>query len=318
VLSENAGRQKALSGNLLRYEEGRVLDRKAIARQSRVWTYKKRRSLPVRAVLYVWKASVTDNISLLAAGVAFYALLAIFPALVFIVAMFGLLADPAQVRDYLVILKGVLPSEAWSAVDAQLGVLMRQNGASLSLASILSIVIAFISARLGAYSLMGALNVVYDREETRSFWRINLVAIMFTIAAVCVLVFNIYAVIAVPHVLNAVGLKELPNSFLHTFKWPVLALFMAWSLAVIYRYGPDRKDAHWRWVSIGSLAGTILWLAGTTGFSWYVSAFNSYDKVYGSFGAVVILLYWLWLTAFSALMGAELDMQIQTALEERK
>ncbi|MFZ1108383.1 MAG: YihY/virulence factor BrkB family protein [Rhodomicrobium sp.] len=295
-----------------------MLDRKAIARHSRVWTYRKRRTLPVRAAIYVWKASVTDNISLLAAGVAFYALLAIFPALVFVVAMFGLLTDPPQVRDFLVILKGVLPTEAWSALDAQLGALMRQNSTSLSLASIVSIVIAFISARLGAYSMMGALNVVYGREETRSFWRINLVAIMFTIAAVCVLVFNIYAVIAVPHVLNALGLKELPNSVLHTFRWPVLTAIMVLSLALIYRYGPDRKDAHWRLVSIGSIAGTALWLAGSTGFSWYVSAFNSYDKVYGSFGAFVILLYWLWLTAFAALMGAELDMQIQTALEERK
>ncbi len=141
---------------------------------------------------------------------------------------------------------------------------------------------------------------------------------MFTIATVCVLVFNIYAVIAVPRVLNGIGLTELSNSILHTLRWPVLAVIMALSLALVYRYGPDRKDAHWRWVSVGSLAGTALWLAGSTGFSWYVSAFNSYDKVYGSFGAVVILLYWLWLTAFAALIGAELDMQIQTALEERK
>lgn len=297
----------------------RVLDRKAIAKNSfRLSLRRRRRSLPVRALVRAWKASVADNISLLAAGVAFYALLAIFPALVFIVAMFGLLADPDQIRPSLLVLKGVLPAEAWSALDAQLVVLMRQNSASLSLASIISLVIAFVNARLGAYSLMGALNVVYDSAETRSFTRINLIAILFTIAAVCVLVFNIYAVIAVPRVLNGIGLTELSNSMPHTLRWPVLAVIMALSLGLIYRYGPAREGAHWRWVSIGSLAGTALWLAGTTGFSWYVSAFNSYDKVYGSFGAVVILLYWLWLTAFAALLGAELDMQIQTALEERQ
>jgi membrane protein len=296
-----------------------LLDRKAIARHSEASSSRKiRHSLPVRAVVCVWKSIATDNISLLAAGVAFYALLAIFPALVFIVAMFGLLADPVHVRDMLGALQGVLPGEAWTALDTQLLTLMRQNSTSLSLASIISLVIAFINARLGAYSLMGALNVVYSREETRSFTRINLIAIMFTIAAVCVLVFNIYAVIAVPRVLNGIGLGDLSNSILHTVRWPMLAAIMAFSLALIYRYGPDRKDAHWRWVSIGSLAGTALWLAGSTGFSWYVSAFNSYDKIYGSFGAVVILLYWLWLTAFAALLGAELDMQIQTALEERK
>jgi membrane protein len=279
---------------------------------------KKPHSLLLQVLICVWKSISADNISLLAAGVAFYMLLAIFPALVFIVAMFGLLADPLQVRQWLVSLQGVLPTEAWQAIDTQVGVLLAQTSTSLSLASIFSLLLAFINARLGAYSMMGALNVVYNSPETRSFWLSNLIAFMFTIAALCVLAFNIYAVIAVPLVLEDVGLSEFSNSILHTLRWPVLALIMALSLALVYRYGPDRKDAHWRWVSIGSLAGTALWLAGSTGFSWYVSAFNSYDKVYGSFGAVVILLYWLWLTAFAALMGAELDMQIQTALEERK
>jgi membrane protein len=298
-----------------------VLDQKAPANQNvsqSASKKKRRRSTPVDALMRVWKSISADNISLVAAGVAFYMLLAIFPALLFVVAMFGLLADPGSVQQMLVALKGVLPPEAWNALDSQLLVLMRQNSTSLSLASTIGLVLAFINARLGAYSMMSALNIVYKREETRSFTRTNLIAIMFTIATLCVLVFNIYAVIAVPRVLNGIGLTDLSNSILHTLRWPVLAVIMALSLALVYRYGPDRKNARWRWVSVGSLAGTALWLAGSTGFSWYVSAFNSFDKVYGSFGAVVILLYWLWLTAFTALMGAELDMQIQTALEERK
>jgi membrane protein len=297
-----------------------LLDLKTTSKRGFAVSFSRRRRylLPLRVLVCVWRSISEDNISLLAAGVAFYMLLAIFPALVFIVAMFGLLADPDQVRQWLLSLKGVLPGEAWNAIDAQLLVLMGQTSASLSLTSIFSLLLAFINARLGAYSMMGALNVVYNSPETRSFTLTNLIAFMFTIAALCVLVFNIYAVIAVPRVLEDIGLSEFSNSILHTLRWPVLALIMALSLALVYRYGPDRKDAHWRWVSIGSLAGTALWLAGSTGFSWYVSAFNSYDKVYGSFGAVVILHYWLWLTAFAALMGAELDMQIQTALEERK
>ena len=278
----------------------------------------RRHWLPIQVLLGVWRSMAADNISLLAAGVAFYMLLAIFPALVFIVAMFGLTADPDQVRQWLVALKGVLPTEAWNAIDAQLVVLMGQTNASLTLTSGVSLLLAFINARLGAYAMMGALNVVYNRPETRSFTRINMIAIMFTVAALCVLVFNINAVIALPRVLDDIGLLRFSNSILGTMRWPVLAVIMALSLALVYRYGPDREGAHWRWVSIGSLVGTALWLAGTTGFSWYVSAFNSYDKIYGAFGAFVILLYWLWLTAFAALMGAELDMQIQTALEERK
>ena len=296
-----------------------MLNRKALDYQgANTAPKKKQRSAPVQALIGVWKSISSDNISLLAAGVAFYILLAIFPGLVFIVAMFGLFAETAQAQQLLLAMKDVLPAEAWNAVNGQLLVLMRQNGTSLSLASLFGLALAFINARLGAYSMMGALNQVYKSKETRSFTRINLIAFMFTIATVCVLVFNIYAVIAVPRVLNGIGLPGLTNGILNTLRWPVLAVIMALSLALVYRYGPDRKDAHWRWVSLGSLVGTALWLAGSTGFSWYVSAFNSYDKVYGSFGAVVILLYWLWLTAFAALMGAELDMQIQTALEERK
>jgi membrane protein len=272
----------------------------------------------VRALVNVWKFSLADNISLLAAGVAFYALLAIFPGLAFIVAMFGLLADPGQVQQQLVNLKGVLPAEAWDAVNAQLLALTRQNSTSLSLASIFSLALAFINARLGASAMMGALNVVYKREETRSFTLTNVIAFMFTIAAIAVLAFNVYAVVAVPAVLRTLGFADTSETIVHTLRWPALAIIMALSLALIYRYGPDRKDARWRWVSFGSLVGTLLWLAASSAFSWYVAAFNSYDKIYGSFGAVVILLYWLWLTAFAALLGAELDMQFQTTVENRE
>ncbi len=278
----------------------------------------RRRPAALAALLNVWKATFSDNISLLAAGVAFYALLAIFPGLAFVVAMFGLLADPASVQQQLLNLKDVLPKEAWDAVDTQLLALMRQNSTSLSLASILSLALAFINARLGASAMMGALNVVYKREETRSFAYSNALAFVFTIAAIAVLAFNIYAVVAVPAVLKTLGFVELSNTIVHTLRWPVLAILMGLSLALIYRYGPDRKGARWHLVSLGSFVATVLWLAGSSGFSWYVSAFNSYDRIYGSFGAVVILLYWLWLTAFAALLGAELDMQIQTTLEGRE
>jgi len=162
--------------------------------------------------------------------------------------------------------------------------------------------------------MMGALNVVYRREETRGFVRINLIAFIFTLAALVIFAFNVYAVAAVPELLKNLGFTNLPNSAIHTMRWPVLVLLMVLGLALLYRYGPDRKNPRWRWLSLGSLAATVLWLAGSTVFYWYAAAFNSYDRLYGSFGAVVILLYWLWLTAFSALMGAELDMHIQAGL----
>jgi membrane protein len=279
---------------------------------------RRRRSVAVQALINMWKAIAADNISLLAAGVAFYALLAIFPALAFLVAMFGILADPAQVQQQLLALKDVLPAEAWNAIDTQLLALTSQNGASLSLASLFSLGLAFINARLGAYSMMGALNVVYKCQETRSFARTNLIAIVFTVSGFAIFAFNVYAVVAVPQVIKSLGFDELSSNIVHTMRWPVLAVLMAFGVGLLYRYGADRKDTHWRWVSLGSIVATALWLGASSAFSWYVSAFNSYDKLYGSFGALVILLYWLWLTAYAALMGAELDMQIQTELAERR
>ncbi len=266
--------------------------------------------------LGVWKAISANNISLLSAGVAFYTLLAIFPGLAFIVAMFGILADPAQVQQELLPFKDVLPAEAWNAINAQLLALTRQNSTALSLASLFSLLLAFVNARLGAYAMMGALNVVYKREETRSFAYTNLIAVIFTIAALVIFAFNVYAVVAVPQVLKYLGFAGLSGTIVHTLRWPVLALLMALSLALVYRYGPDRKNPHWSWISLGSVAATALWLAGSFAFSWYVAQFNSYDRLYGSLGAVVVLLYWLWLTAFAALMGAELDMQIQSGRDE--
>src|SRR5262249_23038187 len=143
-------------------------------------------------------------------------------------------------------------------------------------------------------------------------------AIMFTVAGLIIFAFNVYAMGAVPELLKNLGFTSLSNSAIHTLRWPLLVFLMVFSLALTYRYGPDRKNSRWRWLSLGSVAATVLWLAGSAVFYWYVAAFNSYDRLYGSFGAVVILLYWFWLTAFAALMGAELDMQIQVGLRGRE
>lgn len=273
----------------------------------------KRRPTLWRVLVGTWKGTFDDNISLLAAGVAFYSLLAIFPALAFLVAMFGLLADPLEVQRQLENVKDVLPAEAWQAVNTQLEVLARQPRTSLSIASILSLALALINARLAAYAMMGALNVIYKREETRSFFTVNAIAFAFTIAAIAMLAINIFAVVAAPRVLSFVGFDQWSNSVLNVMRWPVLAVLMAAGLALTYRFGPDGRQGQLRWLTLGSLIATALWVIGSLGFSWYVEVFNSYDRVYGSFGAIIVLLYWLWVTAFAALMGAEIDMQIHTA-----
>lgn len=263
-------------------------------------------------LLRAWRGQSEHGASLLAAGVAFYALFAIFPGLGAATWIFGLLADPATIQSQLNSLKDVLPEEARGLIGRQLVALTSQS-AGLSLSGIFSIFVALYSARLAASAMMQALDAVYDVEETRGFLAANAIAILFTLAAIAILIIAIVVLVGVPIFLSYLGLSSIPAGLIRHLRWPLLAVLMALALATIYRYGPNRKNACWKWLTWGSATATIVWLIGSAGFSWYVAAFNSYDKVYGSIGAVVILLFWFWLTAYSALLGAELD----NAMERR-
>lgn len=247
---------------------------------------------------------------LLAAGVAFYALFAIFPALGAATWIFGLLANPQTIHTELESVKSVLPAEAWNVIDKQLTVLTSQT-TTLSLAGIFSLLVAMYSARLAASSMMQALDAVYAVPETRGFFLTNGIAILFTLMAIAILFIAVGVLIGVPIFLGYLGLGSASAAIIRYGRWPILAIIMALALAAAYRYGPDRKYAKWTWITWGSATATLVWLAVSVGFSWYVAAFNSYNKVYGSIGAVVILLFWFWLTAFSGLLGAELDYAIE-------
>jgi membrane protein len=250
------------------------------------------------------------NSSLLAAGVAFYAMFAVFPALAAATWIFGRLANPAAIQGQLNNLRGVLPQEAWQIIETQLSTLTSQN-TSFSLAGIAGLLIAIYSARTAASSMMGALNVVYGSEDTRGFIKTNALAIFFTVLAILVLLLAIAVLVALPILFNFAGLNSYASEIIRYVRWPVLALVMVLALAVVYRYGPHRERAHWKWLTWGSATATVVWLAASFGFAWYVTAFNSYDKVYGSIGAAVVLLFWFWLTAFSGILGAELDNVIE-------
>jgi membrane protein len=248
--------------------------------------------------------------SLLAAGVAFYALFALFPALGAATWVFGLLADPATIHSQFSSLKDVLPAEAWQLIDQQLTVLTQQS-ASFSRAGIFNLLVAIYSARLAASSMMEALNTVYGVRERRGFLKTNAIAILFTLVGIAILLLAVSLLVVMPVAFGYVGLNSAPALVVHYARWPALAIVMALALAFTYRYGPDRDRARWKWLTWGSATATIIWLIASSGFSWYVSAFGSYDKVYGSIGAVVVLLFWFWLTTFSGLLGAELDHAIE-------
>ena len=248
--------------------------------------------------------------SLLAAGVAFYALFALFPALAAATWIFGLLANPTTVHHQLNNLRDVVPAEAWQLIDQQLTTLASKS-VSFSLAGIISLLVAIYSARTAASSMMGALNVVYGIAENRGFIKTNTIAILFTVLAIVILLLAVGVLVVAPILFNFVGLNSFASEIIRYARWPALAVVMILALTMVYRYGPNRDRARWKWLTWGSATATVIWLIASFGFSWYVSAFNSYDKVYGSIGAVVILLFWFWITSFCGLLGAELDNVIE-------
>jgi membrane protein len=268
-------------------------------------------------LLRTWNAIGEDRLSLLAAGVAFYALFAIFPGLIAVISLFGLLADPAQLQAQLEGLREVLPDRAWEIISEQLLAVASQETSTLSWSGIISLGFALFAARVAAASLMDALNAIYNEDEQRNLIVYNAVALLLTLGAIMGMVLFVAGIVFAPIILNLFGLGGTADFLIRYLRWPLLGLVLIAGLAITYRYAPSRAPAKWRWLTWGAAAAMVLWLIASVGFSWYVEAFGSYDELYGSLGAVIILMFWLWLTAFVVLLGAELDMQIehQTAVD---
>ena len=252
-----------------------------------------------------------DNVSIVSAGVAFYALLAIFPALAALVSIYGLWADPAQIQQQLATVDTILPNQAREILNNQLSKVAGQGYTALSLGVIGGVLLALWSATKGTKALMTALNIVNDEEEKRSFLKLNAVALSLTLGAILFAIIALALIVALPALLGNLGLQEYARLWVAGLRWPLLALAVIVALAVLYRYGPSRDEPRWRWVSWGAVAATVLWLIGSALFSFYVSHFGSYNETYGSLSAVIILLMWFYLTAFVVLLSAELNAEME-------
>jgi len=262
----------------------------------------------------VWEEQSEDNIGMIAAGVAYYALLALFPAVAAMVSLYGLVADPASIEGQLEQLAGFLPGEALQIVRDQAHSVASAPSEGLGFGVAFGLLLTLWSASRGVNSLITALNVAYDEEEKRSFFKLAFLSLTLTIGALVFVIFTLAMVVAVPALLNILPLGPMAW-VVALVRWPILGAAIMFVLAVLYRYAPCRRKPQWRWVSWGAIAATALWLLGSIGFSIYVSNFGSYNETYGSVGAVVVLLLWLNLTSFAILIGAELnaEMEHQTA-----
>jgi membrane protein len=261
----------------------------------------------------VWRGLNGNHLSILAAGVAFYGFLSLFPGLVALVSLYGLIADPAAVEQHLAALGGILPGAAADLLSNQLESIAR-SGAGLSYAFALSVAFAWWSAASSMKVLMEALNIVYGETERRGLLRFNLQALLLTLGAMATMVLALIGVVVVPIVLQflaELGLHERIGAWLSLARWPILAAFILAGLAVLYRFGPSRARPRWRWISWGAVVTTALWLIGSALFSYYVSRFSSYDRMYGSLAAVVVLMLWLDLSAFLVILGAQLNAALE-------
>jgi membrane protein len=256
-----------------------------------------------------------DRILAVAAGVTFYSLLAIFPAIAALVSLYGLIADPVEISAHLQALSGFLPGGALDIVREQVERVASQGGGTLGLKLGLSLLISLWSANSGMKAIFDALNVAYGETETRSFIKLNAMSLLFTLCALIGGIVALIAVVVVPLVLDMLGLGAVAATLVSVLRWPLVLLIVLFALAVLYRYGPSRDEPQWRWVSWGSAFAAIGWLVVSLLFSWYVANFGSYDKTYGSLGAAIGFMTWIWLSTTVILVGAELnaEMEHQTA-----
>jgi len=263
-----------------------------------------------RVLLNTYEQINKDRLLAVAAGVVFYALLAIFPAVTAFVSLYGLFASPETVSEHIQLLSYVLPEGALDIIQDQISRIVANTESGLSLAFLIGVAIALWSANAGVKAIMDALNVVQNTQEKRSFIRLNAISLGFTMASILFLLLAVGAVVAFPLVMSVFGLGEMVGTATWLVRWPLMLIGVMLALSVLYRFGPSGNTGKWRLFSPGIVFATLAWLAGSGGLSYYLSSFANYNATYGSLGAAIGLMMWMWLTSIVVLLGAELDNEI--------
>jgi membrane protein len=253
----------------------------------------------------------SDRLLSIAGGVAFFILLAIFPAITALVSAYGLFFNASTITHNLALLNDVVPANVLSIVTEQANRIASNSGRTLSIGIVVGILVSVWSAMSGVKAMIDAHNVIYDQNEGRSFIKLNLVALAFTLFGFATLLLALAAVIVLPLILSPLGLGGAAETLTRIGRWPALFLVLLIGLSVLYRYGPYRRPARWQWVSVGSVLAAATWMIASFLFSWYLSSFANYNATYGSLGAVIGLMMWLWISTIVVLLGAELNAEIE-------
>jgi membrane protein len=268
----------------------------------------------------VYAGIQNDRVLLVAAGVTFYALLALFPATAALVSLYGLFADPSTISEHLGLASGFLPDGALEVVGDQVERIASQKG-TLGITFMGTLALALWGANAGTKAIFDALNIIYKEREKRSFVRLTLQSLLFTLGAIALMLVALAGIVVVPVVLKLLGIPDESGLALFSLlRWPVLYLLILFALACLYRYGPSRTKPRWRWVTWGSAIAGAIWIVGSLLLSWYVANFGTYNATYGSLGAVIGFMVWMWLSTIVVLVGAEInaEMEHQTAKDTTK
>ncbi len=266
----------------------------------------------------VWGQLQEDNISVLAAAIGFYAFLSIFPALTAVVSLYGLFAQPSAVQQQIEQLRGLLPSEALALLSRWLQQLAHGQSATFGIGLIVSLVVSLWTASYATATMMTALDIAYEVPERRGIVRFYGSALLLTAGLVLFVMAAIALVALLPGIIDLLPLSTQSRNIAVLVRWPILVLITIFAVAVLYHYAPDRDDPGWEFASVGALIATGLLALGSYVFSLYVNQFATYDKTYGSLGAVAILLMWFWLGAYSVLTGAEFNSELVKAAAEAR
>jgi membrane protein len=258
-----------------------------------------------------WSEIHADNVAIVAAGVAFFSLLAIFPLITACRSIYGYFADPSQVQGLLRNVNSVLPQDAWEILNRQITAVISAPGGKLGLGIAVGLLIALWSAGAGIRAIMRAMNIAYGERETRNLATFYALAASMTLSMIVFVWIALAVIIGVPAILHLLKLDGAVAIFSRFLPWVLLVSMFGFAAGVLYRFGPSRRPAKKRWVFPGIVFTTVTWLLISFGFSKFVAAFGNYNAIYGSLSAVIILLIWFWLTAYTVIVGAEINAEME-------
>jgi membrane protein len=257
------------------------------------------------------RASTTDRASLAAAGCAFYATLALFPAISMLISVYGMILDPLTAEQQLTALSGLLPSPAFSLIEDRVHQLVDQTNGSLSLHLAVSFLLTFWSSATGSKSVLSAINVAYDVTEQRPFLRFQVIGLAMTLVAVLCAILAIGVLLLLPPAINFLGLSRHGGGLIHTVGLAMLIGFFFVAITLLYRFGPSRPTPQHPRITPGAALATVLWLIASELLSLYVSQIGTFGATYGSLGAAVGVMLWFYVSAYAVLLGAELNARLE-------